>query len=171
MKGGHCPPFGTAWFMGTDATMIGRSRRRRPDVPGASSIRRTIRAIRYCAPAAGRRIVEMCGRVAPQTHPTARPSTRLKVHMARGGSKTNRHIHVIAMARRGRNCASNAAFRRFRARSGARQCPALGEEILRGFFYAGGCARDASKLKDRLDLSSTTVTGKTLAKYIPAWKH
>src|SRR5437868_56645 len=90
----------------------------------------------------------------------------IKVHMAMGGS-TNAIIHVIAMARRAGVALDIQRFDRI-----SREVPVLanvrpsGKYLMEDFFYAGGLRALMSELKDRLDLSVLTVTGKTLGENI-----
>jgi dihydroxy-acid dehydratase len=82
--------------------------------------------------------------------------------MAMGGS-TNAIIHVIAMARRAGVALDIERFDRI-----SREIPVLanvrpsGKYLMEDFFYAGGLRALMLQLKDRLDLSVLTVTGKTL---------
>jgi dihydroxy-acid dehydratase len=86
--------------------------------------------------------------------------------MAMGGS-TNAIIHVIAMARRAGVALDIARFDRI-----SREIPVLanvrpsGKYLMEDFFYAGGLRALMLELKDRLDLSALTVTGKTLGENI-----
>jgi dihydroxy-acid dehydratase len=86
--------------------------------------------------------------------------------MAMGGS-TNAIIHVIAMARRAGVALDIERFDRI-----SREIPVLanvrpsGKYLMEDFFYAGGLRALMLELKDRLDLSALTVTGKTLGENI-----
>jgi dihydroxy-acid dehydratase len=90
----------------------------------------------------------------------------IKVHMALGGS-TNAIIHVVAMARRAGIALDMQRFDRI-----SREIPVLanirpsGKYLMEDFFYAGGLPALMRELEDRLHLTSTTVTGKTLAENI-----
>ncbi len=90
----------------------------------------------------------------------------IKVHMAMGGS-TNAIIHVIAMARRAGVALDIERFDRL-----SREVPVLanvrpsGKYLMEDFFYAGGLRALMLELKDRLDLSCVTVTGKTVGENI-----
>jgi len=86
--------------------------------------------------------------------------------MAMGGS-TNAIIHVIAMARRAGVALDIQRFDRI-----SREVPVLanvrpsGKYLMEDFFYAGGLRALMLELKDRLDFSVLTVTGKTLGENI-----
>src|SRR5471030_3266098 len=86
--------------------------------------------------------------------------------MAMGGS-TNAIIHVVAMARR---AGSSLDMKRFDDLS--REVPVLanvrpsGEFLMEDFFYAGGLRSLMAELRDKLDLSCLTVTGKTIGENI-----
>jgi len=122
--------------------------------------------------AAGRRIVDMVWEdLTPQKILTpAAFDNAIRVHMAMGGS-TNAIIHVVAMARRLGIGARHAALRRDLARD-----PVLanvrpsGDFLMEDFFYAGGLRGLMAELKDSLDLSCITVTGKTLGDNIAGAK-
>jgi dihydroxy-acid dehydratase len=86
--------------------------------------------------------------------------------MAMGGS-TNAIIHVVAMARR-----AGIALDMQRFDELSRQVPVLanvrpsGKYLMEDFFYAGGLRALMTELKDELDLSCLTVTGKTVGENI-----
>jgi dihydroxy-acid dehydratase len=90
----------------------------------------------------------------------------IRVHMAMGGS-TNAIIHAVAMARRAGIPLDMARFDQL-----SREIPVLanvrpsGEFLMEDFFYAGGLRALMHELKDALDLSCLTVTGKTVAENI-----
>ena len=117
---------------------------------------------------AGRRIVDMVWEdLTPQKIlSTAAFDNAIRVHMAMGGS-TNAIIHVVAMARR---AGLPMDMQRFDDIS--REVPVLanvrpsGEFLMEDFFYAGGLRALMNEMKDMLDLSCMTVTGKTLGENI-----
>jgi dihydroxy-acid dehydratase len=117
---------------------------------------------------AGRRIVDMVWEdLTPDRILTpAAFDNAIKVHMAMGGS-TNAIIHVVAMARRAGIALDMERFDQL-----SRQIPVLanvrpsGKYLMEDFFYAGGLRALMLELKDRLDLSARTVTGKTLGENI-----
>jgi len=90
----------------------------------------------------------------------------IKVHMALGGS-TNAIIHVIAMARRAGIALSLERFDQI-----SREIPVIanlrpsGTYLMEDFYYAGGLPALMSVLRDRLDCSAMTVSGKTLGETI-----
>ena len=137
-------------------------------LPGASSIPAADSGHpRMCA-AAGRRIVDMVWEeLTPERILTPGAfDNAIKVHMAMGGS-TNAIIHVIAMARRAGVALDMQRFDRL-----SREVPVLanvrpsGKYLMEDFFYAGGLRALMMELKDRLDLSCVTVTGKTVGENI-----
>src|SRR5262249_21476309 len=87
-------------------------------------------------------------------------------HMAMGGS-TNAIIHVVAMARR---AGLKLDMQRFDALS--RDIPVLadvrpsGKYLMEDFFYAGGLRALMLALRDKLDLSCLTVTGRNVGENI-----
>jgi dihydroxyacid dehydratase/phosphogluconate dehydratase len=86
--------------------------------------------------------------------------------MAMGGS-TNAIIHVVAMARRAGIALDMQRFDQI-----SRQIPVLanvrpsGKYLMEDFFYAGGLRALMLELRDKLDLSCLTVTGKTVGENI-----
>jgi dihydroxy-acid dehydratase len=168
MESGIARSFGTCMVMGTAATMMAIAEALGLTLPGASSIPAADSAHpRMCA-AAGRRIVEMVWEdlAVERILTPAAFDNAIKVHMAMGGS-TNAIIHVIAMARRAGVALDIERFDRI-----SREIPVLanvrpsGKYLMEDFFYAGGLRALMLELKDRLDLSVLTVTGKTLGENI-----
>src|SRR5271168_5502874 len=164
IEGGIARSFGTCMVMGTAATMMAIAEALGLTLSGASSIPAPdANHPRMCA-AAGRRIVEMVWEdLTPQRilSPAAFDNA-IRVHMALGGS-TNAIIHVIAMARR---VGVPLDMARFDAIS--RQVPVIanitpsGKYLMEDFFYAGGLRALMGQMRDLLDLSCITVSGKTL---------
>jgi len=116
-----------------------------------------------CA-AAGRRIVDMVwDDLTPQEILTpAAFDNAIRVHMAMGGS-TNAIIHVVAMARRAGLPLDMQRFDEIsRENPGARNVRPSGEFLMEDFFYAGGLRALMAELRDALDLSCLTVTGKSI---------
>jgi dihydroxy-acid dehydratase len=168
MESGIARSFGTCMVMGTAATMMAIAEALGLTLPGASSIPAADSAHpRMCA-AAGRRIVDMVWEdLTPERILTpAAFDNAIKVHMAMGGS-TNAIIHVIAMARRAGIALDMQRFDQI-----SREVPVLanvrpsGKYLMEDFFYAGGLRALMRELKDKLDLSCLTVTGKTVGENI-----
>src|SRR5947199_843330 len=168
MESGIARSFGTCMVMGTAATMMAIAEALGLTLPGASSIPAADSAHpRMCA-AAGRRIVDMVWEdLTPARILTpAAFDNAIRVHMAMGGS-TNAIIHVIAMARRAGVALDIGRFDRL-----SREIPVLanvrpsGKYLMEDFYYAGGLRALMMELKDRLDLSCVTVTGKTVGENI-----
>jgi dihydroxy-acid dehydratase len=165
IESGISRSYGTCMVMGTAATMMAIAEALGLALPGASSIPAVDSShIRMCA-AAGRRIVDMVwedltpGRIlTPASFDNA-----IRVHMAMGGS-TNAIIHLVAMARR-----AGIALDMKRFDDISREIPVLanvrpsGKYLMEDFYYAGGIRGLMAELRDRLDLSCLTVTGKPLA--------
>jgi dihydroxyacid dehydratase/phosphogluconate dehydratase len=86
----------------------------------------------------------------------------IRVHMALGGS-TNAIIHVIAMARRAGIALDMARFDAI-----SRQVPVIanitpsGKYLMEDFFYAGGLRALMGQMRELLDMSCLTVSGKTI---------
>jgi dihydroxy-acid dehydratase len=164
IEGGISRSFGTCMVMGTAATMMAIAEAMGLALPGASSIPAPdANHPRMCA-AAGRRIVDMVWEdLTPEKILTAAAfDNAIRVHMALGGS-TNAIIHVIAMARRAGIALDMARFDAI-----SRQVPVIanitpsGKYLMEDFFYAGGLRALMASMRDLLDLSCITVTGKPL---------
>ncbi|HZD89659.1 MAG TPA: dihydroxy-acid dehydratase, partial [Pseudolabrys sp.] len=164
LEGGIARSFGTCMVMGTAATMMAIAEALGLTLPGASSIPAADSAHPRMAAESGRRIVDMVWEdLTPDKVLTpAAFDNAIRVHMAMGGS-TNAIIHVVAMARR---AGLPMDMQRFDDIS--RQVPVLanvrpsGEYLMEDFYYAGGLRALMHELRDMLDLSCLTVTGKTL---------
>jgi len=172
IEGGIARSFGTCMVMGTAATMMAITEALGLSLPGASSIPAPdANHPRMCA-AAGRRIVDMVWEdLTPEQILTpAAFDNAIRVHMALGGS-TNAIIHVIAMARR---AGIALDMRRFDEIS--RQVPVIanitpsGKYLMEDFFYAGGLRALMGEMRDLLDRSCITVTGRTLGENIAGSK-
>ncbi len=172
IEGGIARSFGTCMVMGTAATMMAIAEALGMSLPGASSIPAAdANHPRMCG-VAGRRIVEMVWEdLTPKKIMTpAAFDNAIKVHMAMGGS-TNAIIHVVAMARRAGVPVDMEKFDQL-----SRQVPVLanvrpsGKYLMEDFFYAGGLRALMQNLREKLDLSCLTVTGKTVAENIDSAK-
>jgi dihydroxy-acid dehydratase len=172
IEGGIARSFGTCMVMGTAATMMAIAEALGLALPGASSIPAVDSSHPRMAAAAGRRIVEMVWEdMTPDRILTpAAFDNAIKVHMAMGGS-TNAIIHVVAMARRAGIAIDMERFDQL-----SRQVPVLanvrpsGKYLMEDFYYAGGLRGLMAGLKDKLDLSCLTVTGKTVGENIAGAK-
>jgi dihydroxy-acid dehydratase len=165
IEGGISRSYGTCMVMGTAATMMAIAEALGLALPGASSIPAVDSShIRMCA-AAGRRIVDMVWEdLTPARILTpASFDNAIRVHMAMGGS-TNAIIHLVAMARR-----AGIALDMKRFDDISREVPVLanvrpsGKYLMEDFYYAGGIRGLMAELRERLDLTCLTVTGKPLA--------
>jgi dihydroxy-acid dehydratase len=172
IEGGIARSFGTCMVMGTAATMMAIAEALGISLPGASSIPAAdANHPRMCG-VAGRRIVEMVWEdLTPNKILTpAAFDNAIKVHMAMGGS-TNAIIHVVAMARRAGIPVDMEKFDQL-----SRQVPVLanvrpsGKYLMEDFYYAGGLCALMQNLREKLDLSCVTVTGKTVGENIEGAK-
>jgi len=168
IEGGIARSFGTCMVMGTAATMMAITEALGLALPGASSIPAAdANHPRMCG-AAGRRIVDMVWEdLTPDKILTpAAFDNAIKVHMAMGGS-TNAIIHVVAMARRAGIPIDMERFDQL-----SREVPVLanvrpsGKYLMEDFFYAGGLRGLMTGMKEKLDLSCLTVTGKSIGENI-----
>ncbi len=169
VQGGIARSYGTCMTMGTASTMMSIAEGFGLTLPGASSIPAPDAAHKRMAAACGRRIVDMVWEDLTPDKIVTRAATRNAsiVAMATGCS-TNAIIHLIAMARRagvdwglddldgiGHEVPVIANIR-----------PSGKDYLMEDFFYAGGMPALMKELGDKLDLSVTTVTGKTLGECI-----
>ena len=172
IEGGIARSFGTCMVMGTAATMMAIAEALGMSLPGASSIPAADANHPRMCTNAGRRIVDMVWEdLTPNKIMTpAAFDNAIKVHMAMGGS-TNAIIHVVAMARRAGVPVDMEKFDRL-----SRQVPVLanvrpsGKYLMEDFFYAGGLRALMQNLREKLDLTCLTVTGKTVADNIDSAK-
>jgi dihydroxy-acid dehydratase len=168
MESGIARSFGTCMVMGTAATMMAIAEALGLTLPGASSIPAADAGHPRMCSVAGRRIVDMVWEdlTLDRILTPAAFDNAIKVHMAMGGS-TNAIIHVVAMARRAGVPMDMEKFDQL-----SRQVPVLanvrpsGKYLMEDFFYAGGLRGMMMGLKDKLDLSCITVTGKTIGENI-----
>jgi dihydroxy-acid dehydratase len=172
IEGGISRSYGTCMVMGTAATMMAITEALGLALPGASSIPAVDANHQRMAAAAGRRIVDMVWNdLTPDRILTpAAFDNAIKVHMAMGGS-TNAIIHVVAMARR---AGIPIDMERFDLLS--REVPVLanvrpsGKYLMEDFYLAGGLRALMAGLREKLDLSCMTVTGKTIGDNIAGAK-
>jgi dihydroxy-acid dehydratase len=156
---GHCMVMGTASTMTAIAETIGMT------LPGASSIPAAdSNHIRMSADV-GRRIVDMVWEDLTPARIQTLPAFRNAIVAAMAmGCSTNAIIHLIAQARRAGHALGLEDFE-----AASRTVPVLANirpsgtsYLMEDFFYAGGLPGLLSRLKDFLDLSVLTVTGRTL---------
>ena len=165
IEGGISRSFGTCMVMGTAATMMAITEALGLALPGASSIPAVDASHHRMCAASGRRIVDMVWEdlTPAQILTPAAFDNAIRVHMAMGGS-TNAIIHLVAMARRAGVTLDMGRFDDI-----SREIPVLanvrpsGKYLMEDFYYAGGILGLMAELRDRLDLTCLTVTGKPLA--------
>ncbi len=156
---------GTCMVMGTAATMMSVAETLGMALPGYSSIPAVDANHAVMAVNTGRRIVEMVWEdLKPSDILTAASfDNATKIDMALGGS-TNAMIHLIAVGRRAGIPVTLDHFDKI-----SRTSPVLvdlkpsGKYLMEDFYYAGGLRGLMSRMRDLLDLTQKTVTGKTLA--------
>jgi dihydroxy-acid dehydratase len=172
IEGGIARSFGTCMVMGTAATMMAIAEALGLSLPGASSIPAADSNHPRMCTNAGRRIVEMTWEdlTPAKILTSAAFDNAIKVHMAMGGS-TNAIIHVVAMARRAGLPMDMETFDKL-----SRQVPVLanvrpsGKYLMEDFFYAGGLRALMQNLREKLDLTCLTVTGKSVGENIEGAK-
>jgi dihydroxy-acid dehydratase len=165
IEGGIARSFGTCMTMGTAATMMSMIEALGFMLPGASSIPAPDSAHARMATSAGRRIVAMIGESLTPDRIISRASldNAIVAHAGLGGS-TNAVIHLVAIARR-----AGIPLEIDRFDEIARRVPVIanvrpsGSLLMEDFYYAGGLRAFLARLSEHLDLTCTTVTGRTLA--------
>jgi dihydroxy-acid dehydratase len=169
VQGGIARSYGTCMTMGTASTMMSIAEGFGLTLPGASSIPAPDAGHKRMAAACGRRIVDMVWEdLTPKKIITRAATKNASIVAMATGCSTNAIIHLIAMARRagidwglddldeiGHETPVIANIR-----------PSGKEYLMEDFFYAGGLPALMKELSGRLDLSVTTVTGKTLGECI-----
>jgi len=169
VQGGIARSYGTCMTMGTASTMMSIAEGFGLTLPGASSIPAPDASHKRMASACGRRIVDMVWQDLTPDQIITQAATRNAVTVAMAtGCSTNAIIHLIAMARRaGVDLTLNdidAIGRTTPVIANIR--PSGDTYLMEDFFYAGGLPALMQELGDKLDLSVTTVTGKTLGEDI-----
>ena len=169
VEGGIARSYGTCMTMGTASTMTAIAEACGMVLPGGSSIPAADAGHIRLASESGRRIVDMVWEdLVPRRILTrAAFENAIAVAMAMGCS-TNAIIHLIAMARRAGQDVGLDDFERF-----SRRVPVIGnvrpsgdQYLMEDFFYAGGIRALMHNIREHLDLSCLTVTGRTLGENI-----
>ncbi|RWN53103.1 L-arabinonate dehydratase [Mesorhizobium sp.] len=165
IQGGIARSAGVCMTMGTASTMTAITEALGLSLPGASSIPAVDSDHQRMSAACGRRIVEMVwDDLTPKKVVTAAAVRNAAIVAMATGCSTNAVVHLIAMARRagvpltlddldalGRTTPLIANVR-----------PAGKDYLMEDFYYAGGLRALMAQLRERLDLSTLTVTGKSL---------
>ncbi|WP_458097372.1 L-arabinonate dehydratase [Roseomonas sp. WA12] len=173
VEGGIARSYGTCMTMGTASTMTAIAESVGMVLPGGSSIPAADAGHIRLASESGRRIVEMVWEDLTPHKIQTKPAfeNAIAVAMAMGCS-TNAIIHLIAMARRAGQEIGLEDFERY-----SRRVPVIGNVrpsgnayLMEDFFYAGGIRGLMNNIREHLDLSCVTVTGKTLGENIEGAK-
>jgi len=159
---GHCMTMGTASTMTSAVEALGLA------LPGSASIPAADSHHPKMAAAVGKRAVELVWENATPASLLTRASfdNAVTCVVACGGS-TNSVIHLIAMARR---AGVPLDLDRFEAIS--KRTPVIanlrpsGKYLMEDFYYAGGLPALLASIRDLLDLSAKTVSGRTLGENI-----
>jgi len=165
IEGGIARSYGTCMTMGTASTMTSIAEAMGLTLPGASSIPAAdanhIRMAAQC----GRRIVDMVWQdLKPDCIVTDAAIRNAGLVAMATGCSTNAVIHLIALARR-----AHVKLDLDDLDALGRICPVLANVrptgdtyLMEDFYYAGGLRALMAELSDLLDLTTMTVTGKTL---------
>jgi dihydroxy-acid dehydratase len=165
LQGGIARSAGVCMTMGTASTMTAIADAMGLTLPGASSIPAVDANHQRMAAQCGARIVEMVWEdLTPNKIVTDAAIRNAAIVAMATGCSTNAVVHLIAMARRagvdltlddldalGRKTPLVANIR-----------PSGKDYLMEDFYYAGGLRALMAQIKERLDLSVLTVTGKTM---------
>jgi dihydroxy-acid dehydratase len=159
-----CPGTGACQFMGTASTMQCMAEALGLALPGAALAPASLFDVRRLARQAGWQVMTLSRKgIKPSDILTkAAFENAIKIHAAISGS-TNALLHLPAIAHELKLVIEAELFDRFN-----RETPYLvdiqpsGRFLSELFWYAGGVPRVQLELRDILDLSVMTVTGKTL---------
>ena len=169
VEGGIARSYGTCMTMGTASTMTAIAEAVGMVLPGGSSIPAADAGHIRLASESGRRIVDMVWEDLKPSRIQTRAAfgNAIAVAMAMGCS-TNAIIHLIAMARRAGQDIGLADFEHY-----SRRVPVIGnvrpsgnQYLMEDFYYAGGIRALMQNIRDHLDLSCLTVSGRTLGENI-----
>ena len=169
VEGGIARSYGTCMTMGTASTMTAIAEAVGMVLPGGSSMPAADAGHIRLASETGRRIVEMVWEDLKPSRIQTRAAfgNAIAVAMAMGCS-TNAIIHLIAMARRAGQDIGLADFEHY-----SRRVPVIGnvrpsgnQYLMEDFYYAGGIRGLMQNIRDHLDLSCLTVSGRTLGENI-----
>src|ERR1700719_3154494 len=159
---------GTCMTMGTASTMTSLTEVLGFRLPGARSIPAVDSNHPKMANCSGRRIVEMVWEDLKPRHILSDASFNIAIAatFALGGS-TNAVIHLVALAGRAGIKLALDRFDQF-----SKKTPMLanirpsGKYLMEDFYYAGGLPALLKAMAPHLDLSCSTITGKTLGENI-----
>lgn len=159
---------GTCNTMGTASTMTSIVEAMGFTFPGATSVPAMDSGHTRMAWACGQRAVEMVWEDLRPSRIMSRAAllNSVAAYMALGGS-TNAAVHLPAIAGR-----AGIALTLDDLDAVARRVPVLanifpsGNRLMEDFFYAGGLPAVLNKIRDQLDLSALTVTGRSLGENI-----
>jgi len=159
-----CPGSGACQFMGTASTMQCMSEALGMSMPGAALSPASLFDIQRLARQAGRQIMQLAERgiIPSDIMKKEAFENAIKVHAAISGS-TNALIHLPAIAHELGIVVDETLFDRVNQETPyiANVQPS-GQYLSELFWYAGAVPRVQIELRDMLDLSVMTVTGKTL---------
>jgi dihydroxy-acid dehydratase len=173
VEGGIARSYGTCMTMGTASTMTAIAEAVGMVLPGGSSVPAPDAGHIRLASECGRRIVSMVFEdLTPQKIQTkAAFGNAIAVAMAMGCS-TNAIIHLIAMARRAGQEIGLEDFEKY-----SRKVPVIGNVrpsgnayLMEDFFYAGGIKALMGNIREHLDLTCLTVSGRTIGENIEGAK-
>ncbi|MCM2293831.1 L-arabinonate dehydratase [Allorhizobium sp. BGMRC 0089] len=165
IQGGIARSAGTCMTMGTASTMTAIADALGLTLPGASSIPAVDSGHQRMAASCGRRIVEMVWEgLTPERILTQGAVRNAAIVAMATGCSTNAVVHLIAIARRagvpltlddldalGRITPLIANVR-----------PSGKDYLMEDFYYAGGLRALMHQIRERLDCSALTVTGKSM---------
>ena len=165
LQGGIARSAGVCMTMGTASTMTAITDAMGLTLPGASSIPAVDSGHQRMSADCGRRIVDMVWEDLTPDRIVTDASVRNAAIVAMAtGCSTNAVVHLVAMARRAGVDLSLDALDELGRDTPliANVRPSGKDYLMEDFHYAGGLRALMVQLRDRLDLSCLTVTGRTM---------
>lgn len=169
VQGGIARSAGVCMTMGTASTMTAIADAMGLTLTGASSIPAVDSSHNRMSSECGRRIVDMVWEdLTPDKIITAASCRNAAVVAMATGCSTNAVIHLIAMARRaGINLSLDDLDALGRVTPLVANVRPSGKDyLMEDFYYAGGLRALMAQIKERLDTSVLTVSGKLLGEHL-----
>lgn len=173
LQGGIARSAGVCMTMGTASTMTAIADAMGLTLPGASSIPAVDSGHQRMSADCGRRIVDMVWEdLTPDKIVTGASVRNAAIVAMATGCSTNAVVHLVAMARRaGVDLSLDMLDELGRVTPLIANVRPSGKDyLMEDFHYAGGLRALMAQLRDRLDLTCMTVTGRTMGENLEGAK-
>ncbi|WP_294928564.1 L-arabinonate dehydratase [uncultured Paracoccus sp.] len=173
LQGGIARSAGVCMTMGTASTMTAIADAMGLTLPGASSIPAVDSGHQRMSADCGRRVVDMVWEdLTPDKIVTGASVRNAAIVAMATGCSTNAVVHLVAMARRaGVDLSLDTLDELGRVTPLIANVRPSGKDyLMEDFHYAGGLRALMAQLRDRLDLSCMTVTGRTMGENLEGAK-